>query len=535
MAEASMQSIPRAQLSFGNHPFNKPNADVILASSDHIIFRVHRTILCEASSVFEGMFLLPQPARVGQSHHLTDAIANELDGLPVIRVSENSQTLENLLRLLYPISDPILTDLSDVQATLDAAVKYEMDEAKGILKSQLHGFVSIAPLVVYTVACRHMFEDIALQAAKAIFSQDLVAQYVPELATITAGAYLRLLQYCQAQWNGKVDTTFVFCSPPSKASILNGPGMAFSPATCDIFNFSDADIILRTSDHILFRIHKVIVDLASPDLTLQKLPHISDGSQWSAEESQGHLPVMQLEENSHTLSILLQILYPHSDPELTDLEDILLLLSAAERYNMKKTMQLLMTKLMATEIEPLRMYYIAVRLNLSTHAAEAAKRTLQLHGDKLSMYYPEAEGVSAKAYFRLLRYHEECRKRACLLTYNYKRMLYPWTSRFHEKCPRQRLTHFADARYSLTCWYNSYIDIFRELLETGQSYLSMATAIATLEATVKACHVKAPCAFCYSPEGTLLLMEFSQFFAEEVKRVVYEVALDLSDAKDACA
>ncbi|KAI0940767.1 hypothetical protein AcV7_003060 [Taiwanofungus camphoratus] len=533
MAEASMQSIPRAQLSFGNHPFNKPTADVVLASSDHIVFRVHRTILCEASSVFEGMFLLPQPARVG-SHHLADATANELDDLPIIQVSENSQTLENLLRLLYPISDPILTDLSDVQATLDAAVKYEMDEATGILKGQLHEFVSIAPLVVYTVACRHMFEDIALQAAKAIFSQDLVAQHVPELATITAGAYLRLLQYCEAQWKGEVDTAFKFCSPPSKASVQKGPGMALSPATCDIFNFSDADIILRTSDHILFRIHKVIVDLASPNLTLQNLSHTSD-SQCSAEESQGHLPVVQLEENSHTLSILLQILYPLSDPELTDLEDILLLLSAAERYNMKKTMQLLMTKLLDTEIEPLRMYYIAARLNLSMHAAEAAKRTLQLDGDKLNTYYPEAEGVSAKAYICLLRYHEACRKSACLLTYNYKRLLYPWTSRFHEKCPRQRLMHFADARYSLTCWYNSYIDTFKDLLETGQSYLSMATAIATLEATVKACHVKTPCAFCYSPEGTLLLMEFSQFFAEEVKRVVYAVALDLSDAKDACA
>ena len=42
------------------YDFNAPDADTILRSSDGKEFRVHRVILSLASTVFQGMFCLPQ-------------------------------------------------------------------------------------------------------------------------------------------------------------------------------------------------------------------------------------------------------------------------------------------------------------------------------------------------------------------------------------------------------------------------------------------------------------------------------------------
>lgn len=76
------------------HDFdNSPTADIILRSSGpkFVEFRTHRTILSIASPVFETMFSLPQP-RVDKS-------------LPVCDLSEDANTIDALLRLIYPVDE----------------------------------------------------------------------------------------------------------------------------------------------------------------------------------------------------------------------------------------------------------------------------------------------------------------------------------------------------------------------------------------------------------------------------------------------
>lgn len=76
------------------HDFdNSHTADIILRSSGpkSVEFRAHRVILSIASPVFETMFSLPQP------------VADK--SLPVCDLSEDANTVEVLLRLIYPMEE----------------------------------------------------------------------------------------------------------------------------------------------------------------------------------------------------------------------------------------------------------------------------------------------------------------------------------------------------------------------------------------------------------------------------------------------
>ncbi|KAG6330410.1 hypothetical protein ID866_8679, partial [Astraeus odoratus] len=91
-------------------PFGHPKADAILRSSDNVDFRVFQLFLSLASPFFETLFDLPQPSEE------TSADTETIDGLPVIPMSEDSKTLDALLRFCYPCTlaeDPALHDFRD--------------------------------------------------------------------------------------------------------------------------------------------------------------------------------------------------------------------------------------------------------------------------------------------------------------------------------------------------------------------------------------------------------------------------------------
>ena len=76
------------------HDFgNSSTADIILRSGGPgvVEFMAHRVILSIASPIFETMFSLPQPGAEKT--------------LPVCDLSEDANTLEALLRFIYPIEE----------------------------------------------------------------------------------------------------------------------------------------------------------------------------------------------------------------------------------------------------------------------------------------------------------------------------------------------------------------------------------------------------------------------------------------------
>ena len=73
-------------------PFRVPDANIVIRSSDLVDFRVHKSVLAMASPIFRDTLSLPQPSD-----------SEIVDGLPMIRISEDSELLNCLFSILYPV------------------------------------------------------------------------------------------------------------------------------------------------------------------------------------------------------------------------------------------------------------------------------------------------------------------------------------------------------------------------------------------------------------------------------------------------
>lgn len=149
-------------------PFNSNKADIILRSSDDVYFRVYRCLLAFASPFFDSMFDLPRPqvrSADEEMHH----------GLEVIPVTENGRVLDMLLRFCYPaaIDDPRLGNAVDVEAVLEAAVKYGMEEVEQRVRRTLlePSILEKEPLHIFSIAYRFRYEPEATAAATYLLRQ----------------------------------------------------------------------------------------------------------------------------------------------------------------------------------------------------------------------------------------------------------------------------------------------------------------------------------------------------------------------------
>ncbi|EPT01085.1 hypothetical protein FOMPIDRAFT_1041463 [Fomitopsis schrenkii] len=172
-------------------PFNKASADVILRSSDLVDFRVRKGILAEASSVFEDMFGIPQP-------EITPSQGDTREGLPVVKLEEDSDILQWLLRLCYPGNSPRIDDLDNLRPIIRAAIKYDIPEVLRTLKENLGSFAESMPVRVYAIALQFKFEAEAREAARAFLARPVESADVPELVEITGKDLHNLLKYHRA-------------------------------------------------------------------------------------------------------------------------------------------------------------------------------------------------------------------------------------------------------------------------------------------------------------------------------------------------
>jgi hypothetical protein len=89
------QGDPQAQINLTmSQPetFDVSDTNIIIRSSDLVDFRVHKPVLAMASPFFKELLSLPQPPD-----------GETVDGLPVVQLSEDSELLNNLISMLYPI------------------------------------------------------------------------------------------------------------------------------------------------------------------------------------------------------------------------------------------------------------------------------------------------------------------------------------------------------------------------------------------------------------------------------------------------
>jgi hypothetical protein len=182
------------------HPFNKPSADLVIRSADGVDFHVHKLIMAEASPFFEAMFSLPQ----AKSEKAADSRSPVVDqqeykhGRPVLRLTEDANTIKSLLLFCYPYDNPEFSDLNEAIAVVSAAKKYQLDAPAGPVRQLLREHTEQSPLRVYAFAVRHSMEDEARAAARALLRytlSEIVNQNPPELSDLPLAYYQRLLSF----------------------------------------------------------------------------------------------------------------------------------------------------------------------------------------------------------------------------------------------------------------------------------------------------------------------------------------------------
>jgi hypothetical protein len=90
----------------------------------------------------------------------------------------------------------------------------------------------------------------------------------------------------------------------------------------------NADVILQSSDLVPFRVHKSVLVASSPFFSdMFSLPQPNDAAP-------NELPVVNLSENAEVLNSLISMLYPVPPEVPRSSYYILLLLAAAEKYDM---------------------------------------------------------------------------------------------------------------------------------------------------------------------------------------------------------
>jgi BTB/POZ domain len=161
------------------------NADVILRSINLVNFRVHKSVLATSSPFFDDMFTLSQP-------HNTETI----DGLPVVDLSEDAETLNSLMSMLYPVSPEIPKTNDDILALLATSQKFDMAFVQSSIRAQVKHKGLLSPkgaeaFRVYALACQKKLIPEMTTAAYLTMGYPFTFEYLGEALRSFEGWALR--------------------------------------------------------------------------------------------------------------------------------------------------------------------------------------------------------------------------------------------------------------------------------------------------------------------------------------------------------
>jgi hypothetical protein len=142
-------------------------------------------------------------------------------------------------------------------------------------------------------------------------------------------------------------------------------------------NVPDADIILRSSDQVNFRVRKSLLAMSSPFFEdLLSLPQPPDG------ELADGLPLIQLSEDAGLLNSLISVLYPIPPVIPGSYEEVFALLAACQKYDMTSIQSHIRAEIKLGTFpvpfgtEAFRGYAVASSMGLIPEMESAARLTL---------------------------------------------------------------------------------------------------------------------------------------------------------------
>lgn len=135
------------------------------------------------------------------------------------------------------------------------------------------------------------------------------------------------------------------------------------------FTASDADIILRTSESKLFRVHKNILSIASS--VFRDMLAVPQSPSEPTKEGECGLPVVDVQDSAEDLEILLRMIYPVAFPPIADLDALSNTLVILDKYHTEGLQERLKPFLISSAFlttDPMRVYAIACRWGFKAEA-----------------------------------------------------------------------------------------------------------------------------------------------------------------------
>jgi hypothetical protein len=183
------------------------------------------------------------------------------------------------------------------------------------------------------------------------------------------------------------------------------------PSEYPLFDYPDADFILRSCDSRDFRVSKLHIINSSPVLSelINKESNPSDTA-----HAEGSLPAVQLPESGVILNNLLTFLFPISPVLPSTIEETMELGSVAQKYQMGSALAHIRGGIARQDPSPIgpenafHVYSLAQKYGLRQEALQAARTilsfsmTLEDLEDKLAI-------MSGSSFHKLWKYHQRVR------------------------------------------------------------------------------------------------------------------------------
>ena len=139
------------------------------------------------------------------------------------------------------------------------------------------------------------------------------------------------------------------------------------------FTANDADIILRTTESKLFRVHKNILSIASS--VFRDMLTVPQSPPEPTKEGECELPVIDVHDSAEDIEVLLRMIYPVAFPPINDLDALSNAFVTLDKYHTEGLQERLKPLLISPDFlaaDPMRVYAIACRWGFKSEAAIAA-------------------------------------------------------------------------------------------------------------------------------------------------------------------
>jgi hypothetical protein len=305
------------------------------------------------------------------------------------------------------------------------------------------------------------------------------------------------------------------------------PAITDAPPPFDGSSPWGADVILRSSDNVDFRVLKAPLAHSSPvfrDMfTLPRGHQLGQEGRSTVDEMRDGLPIVALPESGTVLYRLLHVCYRDcaatetAASKMDTLEDVFEVLKPATKYEMDAVERRVREELTAPrflEAEPLRVFALAMLHGLEGEARAAAVMSLRMPL-RVNLYVPELESLTAGDMLRLQEYHAQCAAAVQKIAKNDDWIERHWIC---FKCGPCLLARLGSKRGSTRGWWDEYM---RQAAEELANCLAGATVLGE-KLVNRALDEASRCEGCgrlARPE----MQKFVQLFAAKIDQTISEV------------